>query len=137
MIIPTGNKLPANMNRDQVYALEAVFRDLAKGIDERGYKSIPAVDFSGTPDLNALGKVLRVTAGITLPANVFSQTGVEGHIFNVWNNSSSSLTITQGSGLTLRLGGTTTTGDRTLAAYGMMWVWYPTTSVCVVGGNVT
>jgi hypothetical protein len=46
----------------------------------------------------------------------------------VFNNSGSSQTITQGTSVTLRLAGTATTGNRTLAQYGVA------TLLCVTDG---
>jgi hypothetical protein len=72
------------------------------------------------------GKVISITTGgVIVPSGIFSS----GNTISIYNNSSSSQTITQGSGVTLRFGGTTTTGSRTLAGYGLM------TLVCV-GGDV-
>lgn len=59
--------------------------------------------------------VTITTGGVTVPAGVF----LPGQIVSIYNNSSSGQTITQGSGVTLRLAGTTSTGDRTLIGYGL------------------
>lgn len=61
------------------------------------------------------GSLIKITGNIQIPAGVFA----ENDVFSIYNNSAGALTITQGSGLTLRLGGTTTTGNRTVAARGM------------------
>ena len=62
------------------------------------------------------GKCISITTGgITVPSGVFSA----GNVVSIYNNSSSNQTITQGSSVTLRLSGTSTTGNRTLAQYGM------------------
>ncbi len=135
--VPVRNRLPIGANRDLVFALERILLDLAQRIDEAGYRNIPKFVSNSTPTLENLGRVQEISAGITLPANVFSPIGVEGHVFNVFNNTGGALTLTQGSGLTLRLGGTATTGSRTIAAYGMVWCWYLSTTVCIVGGHVT
>jgi hypothetical protein len=42
-----------------------------------------------------------------------------GTVITIVNSSASSITITQGSGVTLRLSGSSSTGNRTLAAYGL------------------
>jgi hypothetical protein len=72
------------------------------------------------------GKVISITTGgVIVPSGVFSSSNA----ISIYNNSSSSQTITQGGSTTLRLAGTTTTGSRTLASYGLM------TLLCV-GGEV-
>ncbi len=58
----------------------------------------------------------------------------EGRAFSVYNSSASSITITQGSGVTMRLAGTTTTGSRTLAARGMMFIWCNSGTEAIVSG---
>ena len=72
------------------------------------------------------GKVISITTGgVIVPSGVFSSSNA----ISIYNNSASSQTITQGGSTTLRLAGTTTTGSRTLASYGLM------TLLCV-GGEV-
>jgi hypothetical protein len=72
------------------------------------------------------GKVISITTGgVIVPSGVFSSSNA----ISIYNNSASSQTITQGGSTTLRLAGSTTTGSRTLAAYGLM------TMLCV-GGDV-
>jgi hypothetical protein len=55
------------------------------------------------------------TGGVTVPANVFST----GEVVSVYNNSTVNQTITSDVGITMYLAGTATTGNRTLAQYGM------------------
>ena len=52
-----------------------------------------------------------------------------GDAISVYNNSASAITITQGSSVTLRLVGTATTGNRTLAQRGLA------TIVCVASND--
>jgi hypothetical protein len=71
------------------------------------------------------GKHISITTGgVTVNASIFSV----GDMVTVFNNSGSSQTITQGTSVTLRLAGTATTGNRTLAQYGIA------TLLCVTGG---
>jgi hypothetical protein len=71
------------------------------------------------------GKHISITTGgVTVNANIFSV----GDMVTVFNNSGSSQTITQGTSVTLRLAGTATTGNRTLAQYGVA------TLLCVTDG---
>lgn len=102
-----------------------VIRDSAG--NELGYKDIP-------PATNSFerGKANVITASTTV--NTGSSAGSTYHVYN---NSALSVTLTQGSGLTMRLGGTTTTGSRTLLPRGFATIWYVSTTECVVNGNVT
>lgn len=64
------------------------------------------------------------TGGVTINASILSA----GDMITIVNNSASNQTITAGASVTFRLAGTATTGNRTLAQYGMA------TFLCVVGG---
>lgn len=81
------------------------------------------------------GKHISITTGgVTVPASVFSV----GDAISVYNNSGSSQIITQGAGVTLRFVGTATTGNRTLAQYGLCTVMCVASDVFVIiGGGVT
>jgi len=61
------------------------------------------------------GKHISTTAGVTVNTSVFSV----GDVVTIYNNSGSNITVTQGTSVTLRLAGTSTTGNRTLAQRGM------------------
>lgn len=90
-----------------------------------GYASIPR----RTTGI-AVGECLSTNAGFTLnTSDLF-----EGFAYSIFNNSGSSITITQGSGVTLRLAGTATTGNRVIAAYGFATVWCESGTVAVMGG---
>lgn len=72
-----------------------------------------------------VGKHISITTGgVTVNASVFSA----GDAFTIYNNSSSNQTLTSGTNVTFRLAGTATTGNRTLAQYGVA------TLLCVTGG---
>mgnify|MGYP003109946136 CR=1 FL=1 len=63
-----------------------------------------------------VGKVICITTGgVTVTTGVFSA----GDAVSIYNDSGSAQTITEGSSSTLRLAGSSTTGDRTLAGYGL------------------
>jgi hypothetical protein len=71
------------------------------------------------------GKHISITTGgVTVPASVFDI----GDVVTIFNNSGSSQTITQGSGVTLRFAGSSSTGNRTLSQYGVC------TILTIVGG---
>lgn len=62
------------------------------------------------------GKHISITTGgVTVDASVFAV----GDVVSIYNNSGSNQTITQGAGVTLRNAGTSDTGNRTLAQYGI------------------
>jgi len=92
---------------------------------ELGLKNIP-------PNSNTWvrGECNVITGGATVG------TSNAGDVYSVYNDSSSSVTLTA-SGITLRLGGTTTSGNRTLLPYGFATVWFQSSTVAVINGNVT
>jgi hypothetical protein len=80
---------------------------------------------------NDIGELINITTGgVTVPASVFSA----GNSITIYNNSGSSQTITQGSGATLRLAGTSTTGNRTLALRGIATVMCVGSNDFVISG---
>lgn len=65
------------------------------------------------------GKYVNITTGgVIVPSGVFAN----GQNVTIYNNSTSSQTITQGSGAVMTLVGTTLTGNRTLAGNGLCTV---------------
>jgi hypothetical protein len=82
-----------------------------------------------TAAVSDVGKCINATGTITVPNSVFSA----GHVFSIYNNSGSSITISAGV-TTMRLAGTATTGSRTLAQRGLATVWFESGTECVVGG---
>ena len=92
-----------------------------------GYLNIPQNSQTGAyvAVVGDVGKHISITTGgVTVNASVFSA----GDVFTIFNNSGSSQTITAGASVTFRLSGTATTGNRTLAQYGLATV------LCVTGG---
>ena len=85
---------------------------------------------SGTLENSDRGTCVLAAGGVTFPADVFSA----GDSVSVFNGTASAITLTQGANLTLRLAGTTATGNRTLAAYGLATVWYGGTRLAVISG---
>ena len=84
-----------------------------------GYKAIPpSSTSSGNLALTDAGKHVYVSAGVTVPPNSTAAFDT-GTVITIVNSSASSITVTQGSGVTLRLSGSASTGNRTLAAYGL------------------
>ena len=85
----------------------------------------------GTLVIGDRGALVSVTAGVTIPVSVFSSKDT----FTIYNNSSANITITQGSGLTLYLVGTATTGNRTLAQRGLATVLFISATEAVISGG--
>lgn len=78
------------------------------------------------------GKHISITTGgVTVPT-AFS--GV-GNVVTIFNNSTSSQTITQGASTTLRQGGTANTGNRTLAQYGVATILCVASNTFVITGS--
>lgn len=78
------------------------------------------------------GAMSVITAGLTINTGYAA-----GTIFGIYNDGATDLTLTQGSGLTLRLGGSTTTGNRTLLKRGFSTVWCKSTTEYIIEGAVT
>lgn len=78
------------------------------------------------------GQCIITNSGVTVPASVFAT----GNVVTVYNNSGSTITITQGGGLTLQWAGqlTSTTGNRSLALYGIATVLFLSASSAVITG---
>ena len=94
----------------------------------QGASDIPQNSQTGAYTLVAgdNGKHINITTGgVTIPSGVFSA----GNVVSIFNDSGSNQTITQGSSVTLRLAGTATTGNRTLAQYGLC------TALCIASND--
>lgn len=76
------------------------------------------------------GAVSVITTGQTLNTGVTA-----GTFFYIYNDSAGNLTITEGIGLTLRLAGTATTGNRTLAQRGWSSIWAKSTTEYIMSGD--
>lgn len=77
------------------------------------------------------GKHISITTGgITVPASVFAV----GDAISIYNNSGSNQTITQGASTTLRLAGSASTGNRTVAQYGLCTILCVASNVFVISG---
>lgn len=101
------------------------------GSIEIGYRSIPRSTTTTTAAVGDRGKCIAVSAGLTIPNSTFSA----GDAVSIYNDSASAVTITQGSGLTLRNAGSTSTGNRTLAARGLCTVWFNSASEAIISGS--
>ena len=97
---------------------------------EVGTRKIRRMTTSTTAVADNSGACVALTSNITIPNSVFT----EGDAVSFYNNSATPVTLVQGSGLTLRLAGSTATGDRTLAARGMATVWFNSASEAICSG---
>lgn len=98
-----------------------------------GYLNVPISSTTTTLAITDVGKVISLSAGITIPNATFS----EGDVVSLYNNTSGNLTLTC-SIATAYLGGTD--GDKatmTLATRGVCTVLFISGTVCVVTGNVS
>ena len=92
-----------------------------------------STETTGTLTSSSSNKTIQATGDITIPNAVFAA----GDIILIYAGASSR-TITEGASVTMRLGGTATTGSRTLAARGVAVLFFVSSSEVVVsGGAVT
>ena len=109
--------------------------DLADAV---GYKGLPQNSQTGayTLALSDMGKHISITTGgVVIPANGSVAFPI-GATIVVFNNSGSTQTISITTD-TLRQAGTTSTGSRTLAVYGLATLVKVTSTVWVVTGNIS
>lgn len=85
-----------------------------------GYRNLPftAATTGRTLALTDVGMSIPSTGTVTVPPNSSTAFAV-GDMIAIYNSSSSNITIAQGSGVTIRLGGSAITGDRVLAQRGL------------------
>jgi hypothetical protein len=93
--------------------------------------STPATGSTGTLAIGDRGALVQATGTITVPNGVFAANDV----VTIANTTGSSITISQGSGLTLRFAGTSVTGSRTLAQYGLATVVFLSASTALISGG--
>lgn len=99
-----------------------------------GYRNVPRTSGTGkTMAVSDIGKCYATTGACTIPASVFDV----GDALMIYNNSATAVTLTQGSGLTLRLSGTTNTGNRTIFARGIATIWFNSATEAIVSGAVS
>jgi hypothetical protein len=98
-------------------------------------RSVPLNAQGGAYNLAATdnGKMINITTGgVSVLQNVFGSPF--GQIISIYNNSNASQTITQGANVTLRLAGTSATGNRTLARYGVATLTCVASNTFVISG---
>ena len=124
--INAGSGSDVNINTD--LNVSGVVSDTAGSL-----RNLPQVSKSSAYTLIAsdTGKHVSISSGgVTVASGVFSI----GDVVTIYNNSSSSQTITQGTSVTLRQAGTSNTGNRTLAEYGVATVLCIALNTFVISG---
>lgn len=109
--------------------LSSLYVDRSRGGPIQWQKAASSAYALSAKDIG--GHVYISTGGVTLPQLVVTV----GSTCMIVNNSGSSQTITQGASVTLRLAGTTSTGNRTLAAYGVARLINVATDVWLIDGT--
>lgn len=104
-------------------------KDYDSNLQIVGYRNVPRSTTITTLSVNDVGKTIAITANIAVPNSTFAA----GDAVSVYNNSSGALTITA-TITTLRLAGTATTGDRTLAQRGLATIWFNSATEAVISG---
>lgn len=95
-----------------------------------GFRAIPSIGNTATATKAAVGKVYKNTGNLAINNSVFAADDV----IAVYNNSASAITL-NGTITTMRLAGTTTTGNRTIAARGWASIFFVSATECVVSGS--
>lgn len=116
----------------------ALTNTTADGTNPTGYKNIPGIaDQSGSYTLlvTDVGKYVPVTAGgsITIPDATFAK----GDVISLFNNTSSTATITCSITTAYIAGTDADEASITLAARGLATILFHSGTVCVVSGNVS
>lgn len=104
-----------------------------------GYRNIPlrAASSQQTLALTDVGRGISLTTGgAVIPANATVAFDI-GDVVIIYNNSASSQTISAAVGVTLRKGGSSTTGSRTLALRGMCTLMKVGTNEWVAWGDIS
>lgn len=104
------------------------------GTNPVGYRNVPVSSNStNTLVVGDVGKVLSVTAGQTVPNSTFAA----GDVVVIFNNSSSSITLTMSIATAYIAGTDSDKATMTLATRGVATILFISGTVCVVSGNVS
>lgn len=113
-IVPNGARAALYCNGTDVFQAADIFT------------TIPRTDASFVS-----GNLRVITAGLTIDLGPRAN-----DIFVLYNNSANDVTLTQGAGVTMRLDGSLSSGNRTLLAYGKCTLHWISTTLVVVSGSV-
>lgn len=104
------------------------------GTNPVGFRNVPiSSNATNTLVVGDVGKVLSVTAGQTVPNSTFAA----GDVVVIFNNSSSSITLTMSIATAYIAGTDTDKNTMTLATRGVATILFISSTVCVVSGNVS
>ena len=104
------------------------------GTNPVGFRNVPiSNNATNTLVVGDVGKVLSVTAGQTVPNSTFAA----GDVVVIFNNSSSSITLTMSITTAYIAGTDTDKATMTLATRGVATILFISGTVCVVSGNVS
>jgi len=104
------------------------------GTNPVGFRNVPiSSNATNTLVVGDVGKVLSVTAGQTVPNSTFAA----GDVVVIFNNSSSSITLTMSITTAYIAGTDTDKNTMTLATRGVATILFISSTVCVVSGNVS
>jgi hypothetical protein len=104
------------------------------GTNPVGFRNVPVSSNStNTLVVGDVGKVLSVSAGQTVPNATFAA----GDVVVIFNNSSSSITLTMSITTAYIAGTDTDKATMTLATRGVATILFISGTVCVVSGNVS
>ena len=104
------------------------------GTNPVGFRNVPVSSNStNTLVVGDVGKLLSVTAGQTVPNSTFAA----GDVVVIFNNSSSSITLTMSITTAYIAGTDTDKATMTLATRGVATILFISGTVCVVSGNVS
>jgi hypothetical protein len=98
-----------------------------------GYLNIPSSSTTGTLVAADVGKFLPIAATIIIPASIFAA----GDVVSLYNNTTSTKTITCSAVTTKIAGSDTTVTSATLAIRGVCTVLFIDATNCVLTGNVS
>ena len=121
IIVTGGVGVAGRVHADIVHDQYGNLRALAPNAQSGSY----------TATVADIGRFINTTAGVTVPSGVFAV----GDNFTIYNNSGSTITITQGGSVTLRQAGTSNTGNRSLALRGVCTVLCVASNEFVINGG--
>jgi len=98
-----------------------------------GFLNAPISSTTSTVTTSDIGKVISLSAGITIPNSTFSA----GDIVSLYNNTSGALTITCSIATAYVAGTNSDVGTMSLASRGVATVLFLSATECVVSGNVS
>jgi hypothetical protein len=142
LVIPRNTRIIAVSNGTSIRPLAYLYADDSGNVTISGsyidgignVREVPPNSQTSSYTLQATdsGKYISITTGgVTVPPSIFSV----GQTISIYNNSSSNQIITQGGGVTLRLVASTTTGNLTLAGYGVATILCVASNTFVVTGG--